>query len=95
MAFPLNFAAADTRADDGLRQVAILADSILFERKVAGVAMRVAIPLALYRGVALELHALPGPDAFRLTLTLVHQDRELDVRLFEAVDDDDITAEWQ
>jgi hypothetical protein len=95
MAFPLSFAAADNRADDGLRQVAILAETIRFDRLVAGVAMRIAIPLALYRGVALELHTQSEPDTFRLSLTLVHEDRELDVLLFEAVDDDDITAEWQ
>ena len=92
---PLSFTASDRRTDDGLRQVAILDDGVRFERRIAGVAMRIVIPFALYRGVLLELETLPAPDAFRFTLTLAHEDSDYNVRLFEACNDEDVTAEWQ
>ena len=92
---PLSFTASDQRADDGCRRVEILEEGIRFERRIAGVAMRVVIPFTLYRGVLLELETLPAPDSFRFTLSLAHEDSEFDVRLFEACNDEDITAEWQ
>jgi hypothetical protein len=92
---PTTFEVADARSDGGTRRIDILEHEVMIERRIAGVRMRLAIPFTLYEGVALD--AAAGPKGFGLTVSvrLVHEDRDLDIILFSAHDDRDVTAIWQ
>ena len=79
-ALPLRFATADPRADGGRRMVELSAATVMMERVIAGVRMRVELPVATFRGIALEV---TGP-AVHVRIRLVHEDRDLDLVLFEA-----------
>ena len=86
--------APDRRADGYARSVTLSRDTIRIDRTVRGVAMRVAVPVRAYEGVALTLDAdADGGLAYRLQL--VHADRDLSVALEEAPDDHDILADWR
>jgi hypothetical protein len=88
------FVMPDPRAEGGVRAIEIADGQVTIERSIAGVRMRLAIPATLYEGVALEV----GSDeetGYRVAVRLAHEDPELDVLLFEAFDDQDVTAEWQ
>ncbi|MFN8831608.1 MAG: DUF6101 family protein [Labrys sp. (in: a-proteobacteria)] len=89
---PLILEMADTRADSGTRRIQILSEGVVVERSVAGVSMRLALALDSYQGVAVSAEG-DGPT-LRVRVTLLHRDRDLDVTLFEASDDRDVTAEW-
>lgn len=85
---------ADRRADGHARSVSLSREMVRIDRTVAGVAMRVAVPVRAYRGVALTLDAdASGALAYRLHL--VHADRDLSIALEEAPDDRDIVADWR
>ncbi|MDQ0470444.1 DUF6101 family protein [Labrys wisconsinensis] len=94
LAVPIRFEVEDPRADGGRRHIEILEHAVQIERSRAGVRMRVAIPYPLYEGVALEVRPTAAHGA-RVLVRLVHEDRDLDVVLFEASDDHDVAAEWQ
>jgi Family of unknown function (DUF6101) len=91
---PIRFDGPDSRADGGRRQVEILEHEVMFERSIAGVRMRVAVPFTLYEGVTLDIGKRED-GSIRLAVRLVHEDADLEVILFEAGDDQDVTAEWQ
>ncbi len=56
--------------------------------------MTLSKPVSDFRGVALCLHlSATGQTCFRVVLW--HNDRELSVTLFEALDDHDVVAEWK
>ncbi len=85
---------ADRRADNHARSVSLSRDTVRIDRTVRGIAMRVAVPVRSYQGVALTL----APDAsgtLAYRLHLVHADRDLSVALDEAPDDHDIVADWR
>lgn len=84
----------DLRADGQLRSVCLSRDVVRIDRRVAGMAMRVAVPVRSYQGVALGLRSGPG-GALCYTLNLIHGDRDLSVVLDEAGDDHDIVADWR
>lgn len=89
---PLSLEAADLRSDDGRRRVELRTDSVIVDRCIAGVRMRLAVAVSAYRGVAL---GVSGEGAtLSVSVTLVHRDRDLDIVLFEASDDENVTAEW-
>ena len=69
--------AADPRADGGCRLVRVGATAVTIERSLAGVRMRVGVPVAAYRGLFIAVQAPNG----RATLSLRHDDCELDVVL--------------
>lgn len=85
---------ADRRADGHVRSVSLSRETVRIDRTVAGVAMRVAVPVRAYRGVALTLDADAG-GALAYRLHLVHADRDLSIALEEAPDDCDIVADWR
>ncbi len=69
--------AADPRADGGCRLVRVGATAVTIERSLDGVRMRVGVPVAAYRGLFIAVQAPNG----RATLSLRHDDSELDVVL--------------
>jgi hypothetical protein len=83
----------DARADDSIREIAFRGASVLIARRVAGIAMRVRVPLASYRGVALSVGADGEGEALH-RIELIHRDPDLSVPLLEASDAGEIAAEW-
>jgi hypothetical protein len=84
----------DYRADGHIRSVSLTRDMVRIDRSLQGIAMRVAVPVRAYRGVALSLQS--GRDgALSYKLHLVHGDHDLSVALDEAEDDCDIFADWR
>ncbi len=87
-------AAVDTRADGYRRTVSLSRDCVRIDRRVQGIAMRVAVPVTAYRGVALTLRA-DADGAVEYGLHLLHRDADLSVTLDRACDDNDIVADWR
>lgn len=86
--------AEDRRADHRERTVSLSREVVRIDRSLQGIAMRVAVPVRAYRGVALALL----PDArggLSYRLDLLHADDELSVTLDQAPDDRDILADWR
>lgn len=94
-ALPLRFTCADAAADHGHRSVTLDQERVLLMRRLGAVAMNVALPVASYRGIALRI--IPGEHEKddRVTVSLVHRDRDFDIPLYEASDDEDVIAEWR
>jgi hypothetical protein len=86
---------ADLRSDGGSRRIDILDHDVQIERSVAGVKMRLAIPFTLFEGVALDILPSDAEGGLRFLVRLLHEDKDLEVLLYEAEDDRDITAAWQ
>jgi hypothetical protein len=68
---------SDPRADGGARVVHLGAKQIVIERTVRGVRMAVAVPVAAYVALVVSVRLQDG----KATLTLRHEDRDLDVPL--------------
>jgi len=84
----------DRRADEGQRQVRVTREGVLISRRLAGIAMHIRVPVAAYRGVALDVSAgREGGACYRLSLA--HQDPELDVVLAETQDGGAVAADWK
>jgi hypothetical protein len=95
LALPLNFTAADARADERVRHVELSRERVVLRRAVRGIRMAVNVPVAAFLGVALRL--IPaidaGPDT--VAVSLEHRDAALSVPLYSAAHSDDVVAEWQ
>lgn len=83
---------SDARSDDRTREITFNSRSVLIARRVAGIAMRVEVPLSSYRGVALSLDAEAEGGLHKLEL--LHRDPDLSVVLSEKSDPDEIAQEW-
>ena len=68
---------ADPRADGGTRTIQINAKQIVIERVLRNVRMKVAVPVAAYRGLVISVRL----QAATATLHLRHADQDLDVAL--------------
>ena len=69
--------AVDPRADGAARTVHVSADRVTIERTLKGVRMKLGVPVSAYRGLVLAVRQPTG----QATLTLHHEDRDLDVTL--------------
>ncbi len=84
----------DARADGREREIFIERSHIIIARGVAGVRMRINVPVRCYRGVVLALNRTStGRDSYRVSLW--HADRDFSVTLLEASDDSEIVAVWK
>jgi hypothetical protein len=88
-----HFVAADPRADGGQRRVSLAAEAVYIDRRVAGVAMRLALPIGCFRGVSLAV--LENARGFFYRVALDHADPELAVTLAESDSESDIAPEWK
>jgi hypothetical protein len=95
IAHPVTLFAGDERADDGMRRIDIRERHLVMERRVAGVAMRFAIPFARFKGVSLEVFLAAEAENCRIGVRLLHEDEDLSIVLYSAEDDSDVTAAWQ
>lgn len=85
--------APDTRADGGSRNIYLDQRCIRIERVVAGVKMRLAVPVAAYRGVVLSCEETADQRLYYVTLA--HRDGEFSVVLHAGTDWTDVLAIWQ
>jgi hypothetical protein len=92
---PLCFISPDASADGGERAVTLDIDRVVMARRISDVAMKIALPLSSYRGVAIRL--VPGmtEDEDRVAVVLSHVDAALEVPLYAADDDENVIAEWR
>lgn len=88
-----HFVAADQRADGGHRRVSVAAEGVSIDRRLAGIAMRVALPIRCFRGVSLSLLENERGCFYRVALD--HADPELRVTLAEAASESEIAPEWK
>jgi hypothetical protein len=86
-------AAPDARADDGRRRVLIDQRCIRIDRSVAGVKMRLAVPVEGYRGVVLASEEAAGGQIYYVSLA--HRDTEFSVDLLQSTDQADVLSAWQ
>lgn len=86
--------AIDRRADGHQRTVSLSRDIVRIDRRIEGIAMRVAVPVSAYRGVALSLMG-DQTGALFYQLHLLHRDQDLSVILDCAGDDANILADWR
>jgi hypothetical protein len=84
---------ADARSDDRRREIAFAGRSVVIARRVAGISMRVQVPLASYKGVRLSLGTEREGETLH-TIELLHRDPDLSVPLVEAADPRVIASEW-
>jgi Family of unknown function (DUF6101) len=85
--------APDARADGGRRQIFFDQHCIKIDRAVAGVKMRLAVPVETYRGVILTCEETVGQHLY--CVTLVHRDPEFSVVLHHSEDWMDVLSIWQ
>jgi hypothetical protein len=89
----VRFTADDGAADEGLRIVDLHRERVVLRRALGG--MRMNLPVAAYRGVAIKLSGESGKPPRRISVTLEHADAALSLPLFCSANNDDIVAEWQ
>ena len=89
LSLPLSFAAHDTRADGGVRQIELHRERVVLRRAVRGMRMAVNIRVSDFLGVGLR-----GIDDARM-LVLVHRDPSLTIPLCIGSDPDEIASAWQ
>jgi hypothetical protein len=92
---PLRFQAPDAAADGGERRVTLESGRVVVDRMVRRVAMRIAVPLSTFTGVAMRVAPGDLPEDDRVEVVLAHRDRALDVPLADAPHDGDALADWR
>lgn len=88
----LAYCERDRRADGGTRTVRLNPQGVRIERALAGVKMRLAIPIAAYRGVVLSREDKLERQFYRLSLD--HSDADLSVTLARANDIAVLVDQW-
>ncbi|MCW2286105.1 hypothetical protein M2323_003942 [Rhodoblastus acidophilus] len=83
----------DPRADGGQRRVTLGADTIGIDRSLAGVRMKLALPVRAFRGVTLSV--VEGARETWYRVELDHSDPDLRVTLAENRDPEALVAEWR
>ena len=89
LSLPLSFAAHDTRADGGVRQIELHRERVVLRRAVRGMRMAVNIRVSDFLGIGLR-----GIDDARM-LVLIHRDPSLTIPLCIGSDPDEIASAWQ
>ncbi len=88
----LAYCERDQRADGGTRTVRLNPRGVRIERALAGVKMRLAIPIQAYRGVVLSREDKLERQFYRLSLA--HSDTDLSVTLARANDIAALVDQW-
>ncbi|MDC7784528.1 DUF6101 family protein [Rhodoplanes sp. TEM] len=92
---PVRFRTTDEAADTRERTVELGRDTMVLRRAVAGMRMKVAVPVASFLGVALRVVPPDDTGEGSVAVVLEHRDPGLTVPLFVADDGTDAVAEWQ
>ncbi|NVO17123.1 MAG: hypothetical protein HXX10_24115 [Rhodoplanes sp.] len=94
-ALPVRFRTADTSADTCERIVELARERVVLRRAVAGMRMKLSLPIQSYLGVALRVVPPDETGDGSVAVVLAHRDEALTVPLFVAADGTDAVAEWQ
>jgi hypothetical protein len=94
-ALPARFAAIDPSADGRVREIEIDRNRVVVRRAVAGVRMRLNVPIESYLGVVVRIEPDASPACGQIAVVLAHRDPALSVTLSAAEDCDDVIADWQ
>ncbi|MFD2184905.1 DUF6101 family protein [Rhodoplanes azumiensis] len=94
-ALPVRFRTADQASDSKERIVELDHDTLVLRRAVAGIPMKVSVPVASFLGVALRVAPPDETSDGSVAVVLEHDDPALTVPLFVADDGTDAVAEWQ
>lgn len=94
-ALPVRYRASDAGADDYERIVEISHDHVVMRRRVRGIAMKIAINVRDFLGVAIRIVPPKGEFDGAIAVMLEHRDPALAVPLFVAADGRDISVEWR
>jgi hypothetical protein len=94
LSLPVCFNTADAAADECVRLVELHRESVILRRSVRGARIKISLPIAAFRGIAIRV--MPSGDAHPevIAVTLEHRDPALSVPLFAAPDTDDVLADW-
>ena len=94
-ALPVRYAARDRGADGQIRNIELDRERVVLNRAVAGIRMKVGVPLREFRGVALRTLPPDGGEPAVVAIMLEHRDDALTVPLYVATEGDDAMAEWK
>jgi hypothetical protein len=94
-ALPVRFYAPDRGADGEIRQIELDRERVVVRRSVRGIAMKVGVPVAAFRGVSLRLVGGDGGRGANFAVALDHRDSALTLPLFEAAESDEGVAVWK
>jgi hypothetical protein len=89
LSLPVSFAAHDTRADGGVRQIELHRERVILRRAVHGMRMAINVRVSDFLGVAMRTN---GDGQM---LVLVHRDPSLSIPLCVSADSEEIASAWQ
>jgi hypothetical protein len=94
-ALPVRFLAPDHGADGHIRHIELDRERVVMRRSVRGIAMKVGVPIAAFRGVSLRVLAPEADTGAGIAVTLDHRDSALSVPLFVTNDGEEGVALWR
>jgi hypothetical protein len=89
LSLPVSFAAHDTRADGGVRQIELHRERVILRRAVHGMRMAINVRVSDFLGVARR------ENSDGQMLVLVHRDPSLSIPLCVSADGDEVASAWQ
>jgi hypothetical protein len=94
-ALPVRYAARDSGADGQMRDIELDRDRVVLKRAVAGIRMKVGVPVHEFSGVIMRTLPPDGEEPAAVAVMLEHHDQGLTVPLYVATEGDDALAQWK
>ena len=94
-ALPVRYAARDSGADGQVRDIELDRDRVVLKRAVAGIRMKVGVPVTEFSGVSMRTLPPDGEEPAAIAVMLEHRDNGLTVPLYVATEADDALAQWK
>lgn len=94
-ALPVRYAARDIGADGQVRDIELDRDRVVLNRAVAGIRMKVGVPVHEFSGVTMRTLPPEGEEPAVVAVMLEHRDIGLTVPLYVATEGDDALAQWK
>jgi hypothetical protein len=94
-ALPVRYAARDGGADGQIRDIELDGERVVLKRAVAGIRMKVGVPVREFAGVTMRTLPPEGGEPAAVAIMLEHRDSGLTVPLYVAPEGDDAMAQWK
>src|ERR1700748_2874242 len=88
-ALPVRYAARDSGADGQVRDIELDRERVVLKRAVAGIAMKVGVPVQEFSGAPMRMLPPEGNEPAAMAVMLEHRDTGLTVPLFVAAEGDE------